>query len=66
MDTQSKIKNGIGYKSVTKYRRGKKVGSVKMPVHLEHIKVIRGGKFIKGLFDDCKNCKKNKTRKNRK
>jgi len=55
------IKRGRGYKSVTKYRRGKKVSSVKKPIHGSHLKMIKGGKFIVGLFSDCKNC--NKTRK---
>lgn len=57
------IKNGKGYKSVTKYRRGKKVTSVKKPIHKEHIELIKGGKFITGLFSDC-NCG-GKTRKRR-
>jgi hypothetical protein len=55
------IKKGKGYKSVTNYRRGKKMSSVKKPIHTQHLKMIKGGKFIFGLFDDCKNC--NKTRK---
>jgi len=58
------IRNGKGYKSVTKYRKGKKISSVKKPIHLEHMNMIKGGSFITGLFNDCKNC--NKTRKNRK
>jgi hypothetical protein len=57
------IKNGKGYKSVTKYRRGKKVGTVKKPIHSEHIGLISLGKFIPGLFKDCK-CGE-KTRKKR-
>lgn len=58
------IENGKGYKSISKFRRGKKVSTVKKPIHSEHMKLIKGGKFIKGLFDDCKGC--HKTRKNRK
>ena len=57
------IKKGKGYKSITKYRRGKKISSAKKHIHENHIKLIKGGKFIVGLFDDCKNC--NKTKKNR-
>jgi hypothetical protein len=57
------IKNGKGYKSVTKYRRGKKVGTVKKPIHSEDIGLISLGKFIPGLFKDCK-CGE-KTRKKR-
>jgi hypothetical protein len=56
------IKKGKGYKSVTNYRRGKKMSSVKKPIHTEHLKMIKGGKFIFGLFDDCKNCKKTRKR----
>lgn len=57
------VKKGKGYKSITKYRRGKKISSVKKPIHTQHMDMIKGGKFITGLFSDCKNCK---TRKNRK
>ena len=55
------IKKGKGYKSVTKYHKGKKIGSSKKPIHKSHIQLIMNGKFIPGLFFDCK-C--NKTRKN--
>lgn len=54
------IKNGHGYKSVTKYRKGKKVSSVKKPIHKQHISLIKSGKFIPGLFKDCKRCRKTK------
>jgi hypothetical protein len=56
------IKNGKGYKSVTKYYKGKKVGSVKKPIHESQIDTILNGKFITGLFSDC-GCNKKKTRK---
>jgi hypothetical protein len=56
------IKKGKGYKSVTNYRRGKKISSVKKPIHTEHLKMIKGGNFIHGLFNDCKNCKKTRKR----
>lgn len=59
------IKNGKGYKSITKYQRGKKVKSVKKPIHKEHIEQIKGGKFVPGLFSDCNCGEKNKTRKRR-
>ncbi len=54
------VKNGKGYKSITKYRRGKKISSVKKPIHIQHMDMIKGGKFITGLFKDCKNCKTRK------
>jgi len=57
------VKNGRGYKKVTKYRKGKKVSSVKKPIHNEHLNKIKEGVFIVGLFDDCKEC--GKTRKKR-
>jgi hypothetical protein len=55
------VKHGKGYKSITKYRRGKKISNIKKPIDIQHMKMIKGGKFIVGLFNDCKGC--NKTRK---
>ena len=48
------IKNGRGYKSVTKYYKGKKTGSSKKPIHKSHIVSIKKREFIPGLFIDCK------------
>ena len=56
------IKKGRGYKSVTKYHKGKRIHTVKKPIHKSHIRTIMCGTFIPGLFSDCK-CK---TRKNKK
>jgi len=56
------IKRGKGYKSITKYRRGKKISSVKKPIHNEHLKMIKGGNFITGLFKDCLHCGKTRKR----
>ena len=53
------IKNGKGYKSVTKYRKGKKTKTVKKSIHKDHICLIKNGKFISGLFSDC-DCKEKK------
>ena len=58
------IKNGKGYKSVTKYQKGKKLGTIKKMINDAQIQMIKVGKFIPGLFSDC-GCNK-KTRKNRK
>jgi hypothetical protein len=55
------IKNGKGYKSVAKYRKGKKISSIKKHIHNDHINLIRSGKFIPGLFSDCQS---RKTKKN--
>ena len=56
------ITNSKGYKSVTKYRNGRKIASSRKPINKTHIAFIKIGKFIPGLFADCK-CNKNKTRK---
>ena len=60
------IKNGKGYKSVTKYHKGKKTSTIKKPIHKNHIELIQIGKFIPRLFLDCLYSKKNKTRKSKK
>ena len=60
------IKNGKGYKSVTKYHKGKKIYTNKKPIHNDHVGLIKTGKFIPGLFVECSNREKGKTRKNRK
>jgi hypothetical protein len=57
------VKKGRGYKSITKYRRGKKISSIKKPIHIKDMNMIKNGKFITGLFNDCKNCKTKKNRK---
>jgi len=59
------IKNGKGYKSVTKYHKGKKIGTAKKPIHKDHLNLIKMGKFVPGLFSDC-SCNKKKTKKYRK
>jgi ribosomal protein S19E (S16A) len=57
------INNVKGIKSLTKYYKGKKIGTAKKPIHKSHVDMILIGKFIPGLFSDCK-C--NKTLKSRK
>jgi hypothetical protein len=59
------IKNGKGYKTITKYHRGKKVSTVKKPIHESHISLIQIGKFIPGLFNDCNGSCNKKTRRNK-
>ena len=54
------IKKGKGYKSVTKYHKGKKMYSIKKHIQKDHIQLIKNGIFIPGLFNDC-----NKTKKTR-
>lgn len=46
------IKNGKGYKSVTKYV-GKKSKTFKKKINNTHLGLIKMGKFIPGLFNDC-------------
>jgi hypothetical protein len=54
------IKNGKGYKSVCKFRKDKKHSTIKKPIHSNHIELIQKGKFIPGLFLDCKKTRKSK------
>ena len=56
------IKNGSGYKSVTKYHKGKKTGSSTKRIHKSHIVSIKNKEFVPGLFLDCQ-CKEKKIAK---
>ena len=56
------IKNGKGYKTITKYHKGRKHSHVKKPICESHIMLIQNGKFVRGLFSDC-NIAKNSTRR---
>jgi len=47
------IKNGKGYKSITMKKGGKR-HTVKRTLKTDEIHKIRKGKFICGLFNDCK------------
>ena len=63
------IKNAKGYKSVSHFKHGKHNGTVKKQICSDHIKLIKKGKFIPGLFNDCniKNATRGKgSRKGRK
>jgi hypothetical protein len=62
---QQKLVTAFSASVVTKYRKGKKISSVKKPIHYSHIMLIQSRKFIPGLFSDCACGKKNKTRKNK-
>jgi len=59
------IKNGKGHKTMTQYKKGKKMFTIKKPLTMIEIVTIRRGQFIPGLFSDCKgpDCIKSKTRK---
>jgi hypothetical protein len=60
------IKNGKGYKSVSKFVRGKHMGTSKKKIDDNHLSLIKGGSFISGFFADCKCSQINqKTKKNK-
>jgi hypothetical protein len=48
------IKNGKGYKSISKYNKRKHRGTVRKPLKTAEIQMIKLGKFIPGLFKNCK------------
>lgn len=52
------IKNGKGYKSISKYHRKKHVGTLRKALKSAEIQMIKVGKFIPGLFANCKSCTK--------
>uniref|UniRef100_A0A6C0BTX4 Uncharacterized protein n=1 Tax=viral metagenome TaxID=1070528 RepID=A0A6C0BTX4_9ZZZZ len=48
------IRRGKGYKSVTKYNRNKKQFTIKKKLKRCDVLRIKKGKFIPGLFADCR------------
>jgi hypothetical protein len=52
------IKKGKGYKSISKYHRKKHVGTVRKTLKPAEVHMIKLGKFIPGLFKNCKSCSK--------
>jgi len=52
------IKNGKGYKSITRYHRKKHIGTIRKTLKRGEIQMIKLGKFIPGLFKNCKSCSK--------
>jgi hypothetical protein len=52
------IKNGKGYKSISRYHRKKHIGTVRKKLKTGEIRMIKLGKFIPGLFRNCKTCSK--------
>jgi hypothetical protein len=50
------IKNGRGYKSISKYHKKKHMGTVRKTLKNAEIQMIKLGKFIPGLFKNCKTC----------
>ncbi len=47
------IKNGKGFKSVSRFHRGKHLGTVRRPLTKKHVTLILVRRFIPGLFSDC-------------
>ena len=43
-----------GYKSISKYRNGKHIKTVKRPLKTKEIKCVKEKKFLPKLFDNCK------------
>ena len=55
------IKRGKGYKSISTYHKKKHTGTARRTLKTAEIQMIKLGKFIPGLFKNCKTCsKKNK------
>jgi len=54
------IKGGKGYKSISKYHKKKHIGTVRKILKRAEIQMIKLGKFIPGLFKNCKSCRKRK------
>ena len=52
------IKNGKGFKSVSRYHRGKHIRTVRRPLAKKHITLILVRRFIPGLFSDCQNTRR--------
>jgi len=52
------IRGNIGHKSITKYVGGVRRHSIRHKLNPEEIAQIKVGKFIPGLFRDCKICSK--------
>ena len=52
------IKKGKGYKSISFYKNGKLVKTIKRPLLSTHIAMIKKCQFIPGLFNDCKTRRK--------
>jgi hypothetical protein len=49
------IKKGKGYKSISRYHRKKHIGTIRKTLKKSEMQMIKLGKFIPGLFNNCKN-----------
>jgi hypothetical protein len=59
------IKKGKGYKSISKYHKRKHTGTIRKKLKASEIQMIKLGKFIPGLFNNCKTCSYKKTINNK-
>ena len=50
------IKKGKGYKSISRYHKKTHRGTVRKTLKTAEIQMIKKGKFIPGLFKNCKTC----------
>lgn len=48
------IKNGKGYKSISRYHKKRHTGTIRKSLKRAEINLIKLGKFIPGLFKNCK------------
>ena len=58
-----RVRNGKGTKTVTMYRHGKVTHRKRLPLCKHSMRMIKRGKFVKGLFDEC--LAKTRTRRRR-
>ena len=52
------IKHGKGYKSISNYHGKKHIGTIRKTLKNNEIQMIKLGKFVPGLFSNCKSCSK--------
>jgi len=59
------IKRGKGYKSISTYHKKKHIGTTRKTLKTAEIHMIKLGKFIPGLFKNCKTCAVSRRRSRR-
>jgi len=59
------IKRGKGYKSISTYHKKKHTGTARRTLKTAEIQMIKLGKFIPGLFKNCKTCAVSRRRSRR-
>ena len=51
-----RVRGNKGYKSVSHFVGGKRSGTISHKLRSDEVSQIQAGKFIPGLFSDCKLC----------